>query len=344
MIVFGGLAAINDPNVRRGFLRDWSRPAMWLAPAFLAFGSFQAWASTYGVNKERGEPGLRNLAYALYEFLGFDGLGPPKTEIRQTASLRVFGSYWPLLLLGAAALIAVGVLLFRRRPPTIVWHLGASLLLGVVFALAISIHEHFQVLARHLAVFFPLLLITLMLWARQEFSSKSLQRAALATVVALVIVWGISDIRLSRMSKYRKDDYRDAAAMAEARANSTGAKILWAADPHTAHYYGIEVKTGERSAEIGSSKGMDLPVRIRAVDGQNLTLATATEYLDSSTTPMILVLSKSDLFDMHGAWHVLIDRRRPQVIARLAAFTLYEWPSGREVPGVLGAASPNIFH
>ena len=39
-----------------------------------------------GVNKTVGNPGLLNLAFVAYEFLGFQGLGPPRNELRDRNS------------------------------------------------------------------------------------------------------------------------------------------------------------------------------------------------------------------------------------------------------------------
>jgi len=142
-------------------------------------------------------------------------------------------------------------------------------------------------------------------------------------------VWAISDARLVFMTKYEKDSYRDASTIAVARARLDGGRILWAADPQTAHYYGIQVMNGHHSAEIGDDEGIDWSVNNQAVDAQNWSPGEATTYLDTSNTPIILVLSRADSFDENGAWHTLIQQREPAEIARLTAFSIYEWkPEG----------------
>ena len=136
------------------------------------------------------------------------------------------------------------------------------------------------------------------------------------------------------MNKYDKDSYREASSLAAERAHLDRGKILWAADPHTAHYYGIKVMKGLSSAEIGNDAGLDWPVRNQAVDAQNWSSDQATAYLDASTTPTILVLSKADLFDAKGAWRALIQHRRPTELANLTAMTVYEWQPVTAVEGV----------
>jgi hypothetical protein len=68
-------------------------------------------------------------------------------------------------------------------------NLAASLLAGIGIALLISRTEHFRVLDRHLATFFPMLLVTLMLWPRGAPLSKRAQFAGAAALLGLGIVW-----------------------------------------------------------------------------------------------------------------------------------------------------------
>jgi hypothetical protein len=311
MMVLAAATAIGDPAVRRTFVHDWSRPILFSSPAFVALGGFYAWVSAYGVNMGHGKPGLLNLVYVFYEFVGFGGLGPPRGEIRKTPHLYVFAPYWPWLLVGVIALAVVAFFLVRTRPPGIVWSLTASMLVGAAIALKISMIEHFQVLGRHMAVFFPMLLLTLMLWSRRSLSAPQGRGSAVAALFAICIAWGISDARMIFRHEYEKDAYRDAASMAVASVELNGGKILWAADPHTAHYYGIQVMRGKSSAEIGKNDGLDWPVRIRAIDAENWTLNEAAVYLADRTEPATLVLSKTDLFDTKGAWRALIEQQKP---------------------------------
>jgi hypothetical protein len=318
-------ATARDLNVRRNFLRDWSRPFLFCMPAFLALGTFYVWASAHGVSKEHGEPGLSNLAFILYEFLGFGGLGPPRFELRQNPHLYVFAPYWPLLLLGAVSLLTVGLLLFRARPPKLVWRLTTSLIVGMAIALGFARIENFRIIGRHMAVFFPLLLLTLMLGQKRSFSSSRERYAAITALVAVGIVWGISDARLVYMRKYEKDAYREASSIAVARARQDGGKIMWVADPHAAHYYGIQVMKGDRSPQIEPGDTLDWHVSVQAIDGKNWDPEEAEAYLDSSTASTILVFSRGDLFDTKSAWSTLIQQQKPTQIAQLPAFSIYEW-------------------
>jgi hypothetical protein len=324
LVVLACMAVSDDSNVRRNFVRDWSRPILFLAPAFVALAIFFLRTSRNGVNMGHGESGPSNLAYALYEFLGFGGLGPPRVELRENPHLSAFVPYWPWILLGSAALLAAGVLTCRSRPPRVFWYCTASLVAGVAFAVAVSRHEHFLLLGRHIAVFFPLLLITLVLWANPLPPSGGRRYASITALVTVGIVWMISDIRLTQLSQYQKDDYRNAVSIAEAKAQSHGGKILWAADPHTAHYYGLLVTDGAKTVEIGNNSGIDWHVDTRAVDARDWEFEEVRRFLSTERLPAILVLSKSDLFDTNHGWHTLIQQRKALEVAHLTAFSMYE--------------------
>jgi len=324
LTILVAITLIETPNLRSAFWRDWKRPALLCLPAFLALGAFYIWVSAFGVNKTEGKPGLANLAYALYEFTGFAGLGPPRNEIRQSRDLAVFAPYWPWLLPGAIVLSCVVFTFLRAKTPKLVRNLFLSLLLGLATALAISVFEQFQVLGRHLAVFFPLLLMLVMLYPEGSFSPKTL-RGASVTLSALGLLWVVSDLRLVFLGKYGKDAYREACSSASARALRDGAAIVWAADPYTARYYGLLVTAANRSSSVDSHGGIDLPVYTRAVDPQGWSRAQAQAFLDSSPVPVILVLSKADPYDQKGTWRSLMKERRPREIARLNAFSIYEW-------------------
>jgi transmembrane protein TMEM260 (protein O-mannosyltransferase) len=329
MLILMATTAAGDPSVRRNFMRDWSRAFCFCLPAFIALGAFYVWVSPNGVPKAEGEPGLANLAFVAYEFLGFGGLGPPRLELREEPHLYVLSHYWPWLTIGVAVMLTVGLTLFWTAPVKMVRNLAASLLAGIGIALFISKIEHFRVLDRHLAMFFPMLLVTLMLWPRGASRSKRARFASAAALLGLGIVWGISDARLVFLNKYEKDSYRTASSIAVARARSTGGEILWAADPRTARYYGVAVTKGSGSSKIDENGDFHWPLSNQATDASNWSLDDATAYLRGRPKPAILVLNKGDIFDTKGAWRTLIHQQEPTEIARPEGFSIYQWePNG----------------
>ena len=325
-------AALETPDLKRDLIRHWVWPVVFCSPFLLALGTFYSWASEHGVSKEIGEPGMRNLAFILYEFLGFGGLGPPRLELREHPFVQTLAPYSAFLFLGMVPMLAACFFFLRARPPKLVLPLLSSLSVGLAIALGVSKIEHFQVLGRHMAVFFPLLLITTLFGAGQFFSLQSGRFPAMSAVCGIALVWAISDARLVLMSKYAKDDFRDAAAIAETAVNKDGARIVWVADTHAAEYYGISAARSVQPTKSVMENELGRRMSVQAVDGQNWSLDVAARYVDSSVAPAVLVLSRPDLFDKQGAWRSLVEQRNALEIARIPAFSLYKIESLKSDP------------
>jgi hypothetical protein len=336
LLVLVAITTIRNPKRRQDFLSHWLRPVLCSLPAFFALGAFYTWVSANGVNKPEGNPGVANLAFAFYEFAGFAGLGPPRNDIRANPNLSIFLPYWPLLLLGAVALIAAVISVFRTAPSRPARNVTLAVIAAMGFALLFSRWEHFQFLGRHLAALFPLTLIPAML-PPKKFGSPVRSRVAEIAFIALALVWALSDFRLVFLHNYQKDSYREACSIALARARQDGAVILWAADPVTAKYYGLNVNRGQFA-------------KSEAVPGEAFLAAGWTEdqaraYISGSPVPTILVLSKANPFDYRRGWTGLLEHQRPREIARLNAFSVFEWQTptdpSRTVPS--DQAPPQIL-
>jgi hypothetical protein len=137
-------------------------------------------------------------------------------------------------------------------------------------------------------------------------------------------VWAISDARLVLLHKYSKDNFRQAATIAETAVNKDGARIVWVADTHAAEYYGISANRSDQPTKNVMETEMGRRISVQAVDGQNWSLDVAGRYVDSSVTPAVLVLSRPDLFDKQRAWRSLVEQRKAQEIARIPAFSIYK--------------------
>jgi len=328
LLVLVVAAAMEEPELKNVLLGHWLRPLVFCVPFFLGLGGFYVWASSHGVSKEIGEPGIRNVAFISYEFLGFAGLGPPRLELRESPFVQTMAPYGVLLVLGALPMAALCFSLLKTRPPKLVLPLLASICLGMAIALGVSRYEHFQVIGRHVAVFLPLLLVTILYWIGRQ-TSETGRKTALVALSGIVLMWSVSDARLVFMPKYAKDDFRDAARIAET-ATKKGARILWVADTHAAEYYGIVAMRGDQHAKIVMKNELGRPVVVEAVDGQNWNSDVAETFIDRSPVPSVLVLSRPDLFDKQGAWRSLVERRHASELARIPAFSIYEFEPAKD--------------
>ena len=326
----------DQPELRKNFLRDWF-PAMFsLLPVFVALSAFFLWASRFGVNIKQVEPRIANLTFVIYEFLGFGGLGPPRTELRESPHVSTLVDYWPWLLIGVVAVAGFGYVLLRSTANQVSRALAASLLVGLSLAFMVAKIAHLQLMGRYVAALFPFLLIFLLSWGQDATESSRGRYPRLVALTALFIAWGISDFRLVLLPQYEKESYRTASSISSALAAETGGGILWAADSHTAGYYGVRVlKPDADPASAGNSTYTRViwPVHGQAIDVGNWTVDEAAEYVDRRSTPLVLVLSRPDLYDKNGGWRTLVEKQRPTVVREMTEFQIYEWPA-RSTDGI----------
>jgi len=225
--------------------------------------------------------------------------------------------------LGSLPLVGLFFVLSRNRPPKLILPLLAGLCAGIAIALGVSKVEHFQVLGRHVAVFAPLLLVTILYWVGQQ-ASQTGRTAAIVALSGIILMWTISDVRLVSMPKYEKDDVREAARIADT-ASKNGARILWVADTYSAEYYGVTTIRSDRPSQNVMEKELGRPVTVEAIDGQNWSADAASKFINSSVSPTVLVVSRPDLFDKQGVWRALVEQRHASQIASMPAFSIYEF-------------------
>ncbi len=320
-----------DSRLRSRFWRDWRRPALYSLPAFVMLAGFFAWASSYGLGQIAGKPGGRNLLVVAYEFLGFQGLGPPRNALRTGIEASLFRGDWPWLTLGLIAVGAVALALYRTRRPPMVRSLCLGLAAGLTAAMALCWLSSFNFWGRHLAVLFPLALMTTIVWMTDASPAQLRNRTVTVGMLLLALVWGVSDARLVLVPAYQKDDYRDAASVAMQRAGAGVAQILWAADPHAARYYGIDARKAVHATEEDESEAAEpgreelrLPIRHAATDAGNWSSDEIARYFTKHAAPAVLVLSKTDLYDRRQGWQAFIRAQQPRLITQLNSFSIYQ--------------------
>jgi hypothetical protein len=122
------------------------------------------------------------------------------------------------------------------------------------------------------------LVICLAGWLLERSWKHGLPGKALVAGFMIVSLVSAGQIRLA--TRHRQDNYRHAAAIAEHEI-SAGRTVLWAADRHTALYYGV---VADKDRDTGSSMLM-----IGDLAGEHLRLK-----------PSAVLLSKHDLYDPEG--------------------------------------------
>ena len=261
--------------------------------------------------------GLHNLGFALYEFLGFAGLGPGRDDLRQMGraggvEAAVYGlavdPVWLLLLFALLSALAVALRLTwqkqERKREFFVYAGVWALVVGTTFIA--SVLARFPFWGRHLAPVFPFYCTLLVLGVESLRRTPWPRALRVGVEAALLLMLASSAAQLRWSSRHARDDYRSATAIA-LTALQAGRDVWWLADPKAAAYYGLpfsgEGESPGKAAHLAGSlvrKGTALPV------------------------PDMIVMSKRDVFDPGGDVARIITAQGFRATHPLKAFTVWE--------------------
>lgn len=231
---------------------------MWI---FLTLGVLVLLAGYWLAVLWRGEGPLKlwpvtplNLAYILYELLGFQGLGPGKLSLQMIAAGDLGAAralpYLPGLFLMAIAYGAVFLSAYKGwltrpferipapHPYLHSWFAGLGVpVFTLVLAFLFSVATGFVFWGRHLVGAFPFWVLALaftMQWSRQGLWRKAGRMGCVALCILLVV----SSLLVRFAPHQHHEDYRSAVLEAKERV-AKGHVIWWFADRSAAAYYGL---------------------------------------------------------------------------------------------------------
>ena len=304
----------------REALRDWSWPAIVFLPLFLCLGSYYAWGLWQGTHGVRGIPGIRNVAFAWYEFAGFLGLGPPRNVLREAPlgnALKYFGT----LALGVAGWVVVTTYAFTQskagRISRRVVLLFEMFVTGVLFNCIAALMGRHSFWGRHLAEFFPLFVLILVGLLAGDSAKGGRSRSRRIATACLMVIWLVSAMRLAFLEEYKKDDYRGAVSCVVNAAGPTGT-ILWGASIPAASHYGLRFDDVREQIHRPSAR---LAEGVSNWSEEQL----ETAFRDGAD-PFVVAISRADLFDRGNAIESWVKGKNGRLIARLSAFKVYEIP------------------
>ena len=248
-----------------------------------------------------------NVLFAAFEYLGLQGLGPGRQELRAImkglVSSREILPFLPgLIVLCAAYLVIFGAAFkswMTREPsrPTSVsaippaspgrafllispWMMGLGVpALSALLLYVLATASGMAFWGRHLAGAFPFWVLALGItihWARQGIWRKTGRLAVLAVLLLLMC----SSLLIRFAPWHKHDDYRRAVAEA-VRISSGGGIVWWVADHSGGAYYGLplaETITGAPGEIQFSMNRQEIPEQL----------------------PAAIVLSRLDNFDTKG--------------------------------------------
>lgn len=289
-------------NLARNFFPVWLGTLLLL----VTMGVYFAWTLKFGARaSDIGTTNWKNAAFVMYELLGFSGLGPGRLEIRG-GQISVFTGYVPEL--AAFAILTLLVLFFAGRG---FWEgkskksfiiLATIVSLPVLFLLGTGVALHFRVLGRHFAPLFAVVVFVLgnglvNLW----------QRGTFGRIIALVYLFFCvgSCLAIRFESRHQRDDYRDAAAMAN-QALVRGETVWWDADANGAKYYHLPLTTDPATVNA-ARQVVNLP----------------PDFLMTAEEPEMVCCSRPDLYDPKGYLAQYLAQKNFQKQATLPAFVIW---------------------
>lgn len=272
------------------------------SPLFLLLGAYylQTLLKGQGAALMGGELAL-SFAACAYELTGLMGLGPGRIELREhpksvvnyalplAAGVLIFGSAYVAGLIG----------IVKRTPRKTLVIIAIGIAMPLAMLVALVVFKDFRLLARHLAP-----LSVLMAWPLASLLALSAashrHHRRWRTVGCCAILLGLVSASALRLAeRHKKDAYRDAAAMAKA-ALSNGRRVFWAADVHTADYYGLV--PGESGIHFIQSKNT-----FPGIQGTD-----------------VFIMTKPDIVDPDGSLSRELEARNFRTIRVLPAFTIWE--------------------
>lgn len=277
---------------------------------------------------------LATMLFAGYELLGLAGIGPGRLELR-TLGITALAPYTWVLSAAAAVLLWIltaGVREARTRLGTGTWlWLGALSLFPVLVVLFSGFAMSWRVLGRHLIAALPVLNLLLALGLTALWQTPRGPRVRVVLFKAVAVAGGLalvcSALALRFSPQHRKDDYRAAAALAQAAA-AQGQRVWWAADVIGARYYGLP---GDFDV-MGELTGQHRPLACFDLPGVQAVANASANCLAALSIPDWVVLSKPETFDTQGDIAHYLKAQRFTVVQVLPAFTLWRQSAGPAAP------------
>ena len=256
----------------------------------LALGSYYLWTLQLGARASgHGKTNLMSIAFSWYELLGFSGIGPSRTALRENPidALMPFTLHLGIGFCVLAAFVLLGFEKIRniieikkisRWFPIVLVAIAST-----VTVLLLGVFAEFRTVGRHLMPIYPFILLAFAQFGNAMW--ERVNRIPRLLTVTFLAYFLFSSISLRISPRFAKDDYRSAAKAAQTTCNEGG--IVWcAADQAGAKYYGLSLNTETSHTESSSV----FPIFNNTPDS-----------LVALPRPITIILSKTDIYDSGGS-------------------------------------------
>lgn len=290
---------------------NWASIVSCLAPGFAltSLAGYYIWTIPHGLGgiSSVGQP-FEVFCFALYELVGFLGLGPGRIAISDALTPRIFLPY--LSILAPAALLLAGMLVFalrsfwRQANPRLKWAACVYLIPPIFLLATLTLLQNWHATGRHFTPASAALVLFVALATATAWREKSQWK--MAWMAAFCLIWIVSCLETRFASRHLRDDYRDAAKVAQA-ALAKQERVWWAASDVAGMYYGVPLSTSLQSKEEAL-----VIWQPRKTDLQRI------------LTPDCVIFSKPRLFDPNNAVTEYLRDRHYHRVSTLPAFVIWE--------------------
>lgn len=260
------------------------------SPIYLGLGFFYLHAiQNFGSSEKLWSFSIENVAFAFYELLGFQGLGPSRVVLREgvRSGQSLLSIFLPFVV--PVGLLALGWLLIfyctlrnsHRNIYSIFFPLFLVVVISTSFFVSAGLIMKFPFWGRHLAPLAPFV-TTLALIALNNSTLSNHSRKLVIISICLLCSYSSANIRFS--PNHRNDDYRGVATFVRDKFNA-GATVWWSADLKSAEYYGLEIVSIKQRAQ---SKDDTAIFQV---------MNDTTEDLNKLPKADWIVVSKPDIYD-----------------------------------------------
>lgn len=230
--------------------------------------------------------GVVNLAYSLYEFIGFSGVGPAPLALREAGRAGVAGVFPVLkpflifMILYGSLLLCVFLIGIKNTLTTQTdrskFFLFTAMGLGVFSLLCgLAYFAHWPFWGRHMAVLFPFYHMGLAVIVQNAWRSK----AGRPFVAGCIMVMLSASLSLRFHPRFERDDYGGAAALAKDDA-ACGRVVWWVATRPAAKVYGLAFSIKEGGCIVDASNLHD----VEGLPDADLVLMNRPEATDHKNT------------------------------------------------------------
>ena len=181
----------------------------------VAFLGYYAWTLHAGYGGQRVGFSLSNLAFVVYEMMGFGGLGASRILLRELSVPQILSQYGVWLLLGVVAWLAALFALWQGRKRWFAHPTCRAAIFSLVFGMAgmvlAATIAHAALWGRHFMVLMPFFCLGIGVMLDQSMQSGNYVGRLAGWILIAVLM--LSSARQGFLEAYRKDPIRESLAV-----------------------------------------------------------------------------------------------------------------------------------